>query len=109
MTWESSAYARCASPGLDRFVSGFGLASEVLICARMKFFFAAACAAVVLAGALDRTAQAMDRGVQPMAVRTNFVDRWITNSAEVQFQVNRFVTEYHTNWFTRVRTTETGP
>lgn len=63
----------------------------------------------MLAGALDGTAQAMDRGVQPMVVRTNLVDRWITNSAEVQLQVNRFATEYHTNRFTRVRTTETGP
>jgi hypothetical protein len=37
-------------------------------------------------------------------VRTNFVDRWITNTTEVQMQVNRFVTEYHTNWVAVVHT-----
>jgi len=38
------------------------------------------------------------------AVRTNLVDRWITNTTEVQMQVNRFVTEYHTNWVAVVHT-----
>lgn len=37
-------------------------------------------------------------------VRTNYVDRWITNTTEVQLQVNRFVTEYHTNWMAVVHT-----
>src|SRR5690349_11996738 len=37
-------------------------------------------------------------------VRTNLVDRWITNTTEVQMQVNRFVTEYHTNWIAVVHT-----
>jgi len=37
-------------------------------------------------------------------VRTNLVDRWITNTTEVQMQVNRFVTEYHTNWVAVVHT-----
>ncbi|HZR19898.1 MAG TPA: hypothetical protein VFE51_21615 [Verrucomicrobiae bacterium] len=35
---------------------------------------------------------------------TNWVDRWITNTTEIHLQVNRFVTEYHTNWLTEVRT-----
>ena len=37
-------------------------------------------------------------------VRTNLVDRWITNTTEVHIQVNRFVTEYHTNWIAVVHT-----
>ena len=43
-------------------------------------------------------------GIQSTAVRTNWVDRWITNTTEVQMQLNRFVTEHHTNWVTQVRT-----
>jgi hypothetical protein len=47
---------------------------------------------------------ARDFEFKATTVRTNFVDRWITNTAEIQLQVNRFVTEYHTNWLTRVET-----
>lgn len=36
--------------------------------------------------------------------RTNLVDRWITNTTEIQLQVNRFVTEFHTNWVKHVET-----
>ena len=36
--------------------------------------------------------------------RTNLVDRWVTNTTEIQMQVNRFVTEFHTNWVRRVET-----
>jgi len=38
------------------------------------------------------------------AVRTNWVDRWITNSVDVYVPANRFVTEYHTNVIVRTRT-----
>src|SRR5689334_19917564 len=47
---------------------------------------------------------ASEPGNQTSVVQTNFVDRWITNTAQVQMQLNRFVTEFHTNWTTRVRT-----
>src|SRR5690349_24581430 len=36
--------------------------------------------------------------------RTNLVDRWITNTTEIHMQVNRFVTEFHTNWVKHVET-----
>lgn len=38
------------------------------------------------------------------AVRTNWVDRWITNSVDVYVPANRFVTEYHTNLIIRAQT-----
>lgn len=41
---------------------------------------------------------------RPAAVQTNWVDRWITNTAEVRMQVNRYVTEFHTNWVNRMET-----
>ncbi len=37
-------------------------------------------------------------------VKTNWVDRWITNTLEVYVPVTRFVTEYHTNVILRTRT-----
>jgi len=37
-------------------------------------------------------------------VQTNWVERWITNTVEVQMQANRFVTEFHTNWVRQVET-----
>jgi len=37
-------------------------------------------------------------------IRTNWVERWVTNTVEVQMQANRFVTEYHTNLLERVST-----
>jgi hypothetical protein len=36
--------------------------------------------------------------------KTNLVERWITNVVEVRVPLNRFVTEYQTNWVERVRT-----
>ena len=36
--------------------------------------------------------------------KTNLVDRWITNVVEVRMPLNRFVTEYRTNWVEQVRT-----
>ncbi len=38
------------------------------------------------------------------AIRTNWVDRWITNSVDVYIPANRFVTEYHTNMIIRTQT-----
>jgi hypothetical protein len=37
-------------------------------------------------------------------VRTNWVDLWITNTAEIRLQFNHFVTEFHTNRVTVVET-----
>jgi hypothetical protein len=37
-------------------------------------------------------------------LKTNYVDRWITNDIEVRMPLNRFVNEYHTNWVDQVRT-----
>jgi hypothetical protein len=38
------------------------------------------------------------------SIQTNWVDHWITNTAEIHMQANRFVTEFHTNWVHRVET-----
>jgi hypothetical protein len=38
------------------------------------------------------------------AIHTNLVDHWVTNTTKVELQVNRFVTEYHTNWVTLTQT-----
>ncbi len=38
------------------------------------------------------------RAGQVNAVRTNLVDRWITNIIEVRVPVNRFISQFHTNW-----------
>ncbi len=35
---------------------------------------------------------------QANAIKTNLVDRWITNVIEVRMPVNRFVNQFHTNW-----------
>lgn len=43
-------------------------------------------------------------GMQANVVRTNWVERWITNLIEVRMPLNRFVDEYQTNWVTRYRT-----
>jgi hypothetical protein len=43
-------------------------------------------------------------GLQISNTKTNWVDRWITNTTEVHMQVNRFITEFHTNWIKRVET-----
>jgi hypothetical protein len=37
-------------------------------------------------------------------VRTNFVERWVTNAIEVRIPVNRIVNECHTNFLQRVTT-----
>jgi hypothetical protein len=37
-------------------------------------------------------------------IKTNLVDRWITNVTEVRMTANRLVNEYHTNWVERVTT-----
>jgi hypothetical protein len=37
-------------------------------------------------------------------VHTNWVDHWITNTAEIRLQLNHFVTEFHTNRVTLVET-----
>ena len=37
-------------------------------------------------------------------IQTNWVERWVTNTVEIQMQANRFVTEYHTNWVEQVKT-----
>ena len=37
-------------------------------------------------------------------VQTNWVEKWITNTVQVQMQANRFVTEFHTNWLHHVET-----
>ena len=72
---------------------------------RMKRFFVALFAVMsTLVGAQLNPSQARDLLDQASVVHTNFVDRWITNTAQVQMQVNRFVTEYHTNWITRAHT-----
>jgi hypothetical protein len=42
--------------------------------------------------------------LEETVVRTNLVDRWITNVIEVRMPLNRFVDEYHTNWVTECRT-----
>jgi hypothetical protein len=39
-----------------------------------------------------------------LAIHTNLVDHWVTNTTKVELQVNRFVTEYHTNWVTLTQT-----
>jgi hypothetical protein len=63
-------------------------------------------AVTCLFGALARPtrSQGSEQGFPTTSVRTNLVDRWVTNTAEIKLQVNRFVTEYHTNYVTRVET-----
>jgi hypothetical protein len=41
---------------------------------------------------------------QMNVTKTNLVERWITNVVEVRMPMNRFVTEYRTNWVEEVRT-----
>jgi hypothetical protein len=47
---------------------------------------------------------AVEKGIRTSGVQTNWVDHWVTNTTEVQMRVNRFVTEYHTNWITEIST-----
>ena len=60
-------------------------------------------AAVILV-AVGWTPVFADPALYPGHTRTNLVDRWITNTTEIQVQVNRFVTEFHTNWVKHVET-----
>lgn len=77
----------------------------MLIFASMKRFLVALFAVIgIFASPQLYPGLARDFLNQTAVVQTNFVDRWITNTAAVQMQVNRFVTEYHTNWITRART-----
>jgi hypothetical protein len=41
---------------------------------------------------------------QVFVTRTNIVERWLTNEVEVRVPLNRFVTEYRTNYVDQVRT-----
>lgn len=50
------------------------------------------------------SAWAAEAGYRSASVQTNWVDRWITNTTEIHMQVNRFVTEFHTNWVKRIET-----
>jgi hypothetical protein len=43
-------------------------------------------------------------GFETTVIRTNWVERWITNFIEIRMPLNRFVNEYHTNWVTEFRT-----
>ena len=71
----------------------------------MKRFLHGVLAALGLVIMLQSTAAlALESGAGVAVVRTNLVDRWITNTTEVQMQVNRFVTEYHSNWVAVVHT-----
>lgn len=45
-----------------------------------------------------------ESGVRTHGPQTNWVDHWTTNTIGVQMEVNRFITEYHTNWITHFRT-----
>jgi hypothetical protein len=48
----------------------------------------------------------LDAGEAPRvsSIHTNWVDHWITNTTDIYLQVNRFVTEYHTNLVTQTHT-----
>jgi hypothetical protein len=50
------------------------------------------------------TSHAVELAQPGIAVHTNWVEHWVTNTAEVRMQLNRFVTEYHTNWVIQTRT-----
>src|SRR5947209_4660062 len=42
-------------------------------------------------------------GIDATVTHTNWNERWITNVIEVRMPINRFVTEYHTNWIEQFR------
>jgi hypothetical protein len=85
--------------------SSLGLASEVLFFRWMKRIFYMLLAALGLLASLQAIAGAAKEPefIAPL-VRTNYVDRWITNTTAIQMQVDRFVTEYRTNWLAVVHT-----
>jgi len=43
-------------------------------------------------------------GAEVTIIRTNWLERWITNVIDVRMPLNQFVDEYHTNWFTQMQT-----
>ena len=57
-------------------------------------------AAALLAGVAGAFAATSPKG----SIQTNWVERWVTNTVQVQMQANKFVTEYHTNWVQQVET-----
>lgn len=59
--------------------------------------------AVLAAGVYDASAAGK---TEINVVRTNLVDRWITNSVEVRMPANHFVNEYRTNWVPLYRTNQ---
>lgn len=79
--------------------AGLGLLTLVLSAGRSA-------QAAVDSGSAPRNpgASATDPDAYRGYTRTNVVDRWVTNTTEVQMQINRFVTEFHTNWVRRVET-----
>jgi hypothetical protein len=79
------------------------LALQVLSLGSMKRVLFRFLSVLAMVGAVQVTA-GKDLGIQMSGVRTNFVDHWVTNTSEIQMQVNRFITEYHTNWLTRAHT-----
>lgn len=80
----------------------FGIAGALLDW--MKHVFAALLAASSILAPGWAAAAGAEARLYPAQTRTNLVDRWITNTTEVQMQINRFVTEFHTNWVKRVET-----
>ncbi len=50
------------------------------------------------------TAGSSALGTQANVIRTNLVERWITNLIEIRMPLNRFVNEYQTNWVTQYHT-----
>ena len=78
------------------------MAPRVLLQIWMKRVIAAmATICSLLAGVSNGQAEG---GLLVSSTKTNWVDRWITNTTEVHMQLNRFVTEFHTNWVKRVET-----
>src|SRR5712664_2578035 len=46
------------------------------------------------------------RAAEVNILRTNLVERWITNMIEVRMPLNTFVNEYRTNWLEQRRTNQ---
>jgi hypothetical protein len=80
------------------------LALQVLLLRRMKRVLSILLLGFCLAMSSRSSAATADPGLRSAGVHTNWVDRWITNTAEIHMQLNRFVTEFHTNWVRRIET-----
>ena len=79
------------------------VASQVLLSELMNRAFAALLiAAPMVFGPSPCIGAAPSAGAT--IVHTNWVDHWITNTAEIRLQLNHFVTEFHTNRVTVVET-----